>query len=89
MTEYHFDGKAMAEKPNKYASTHPSHIILNHWTNGPNGWTGGPPNQNAVMTIKRATMYYDSATLPIDNHSTVSKDATCNKEKACKVTLGH
>ncbi|KAJ9093056.1 hypothetical protein QFC21_006549 [Naganishia friedmannii] len=88
-TEYHFDGKPMAEKPNKYASTHPSHFIINHWTNGPNGWTGGPPNKDAVMTIKRATMYYDSATLPIDNTSKVSKDTTCSKEKACKVTLGY
>ncbi|KAJ9112085.1 hypothetical protein QFC22_006384 [Naganishia vaughanmartiniae] len=89
ITVYHFDGKPMAEKPGKSASTHPSRFIINHWTNGPNGWTGGPPNQDAVMTIKSVTMYYDEATLPIDATSTVSKDESCSKEKACRVTMGN
>lgn len=89
MTEYYFDGKPLAEKPNNYASVNPSYFIINHWTNGPNGWTGGPPKQNAVMTIKRATLYYDSVTpLPVGSTSKVSKDATCTKETACKVKLG-
>lgn len=79
-----FDGQLLPS-PKKYSSTHASHMIFNHWSNGDAAWSAGPPTADAVMTIKRVVAYYD---IPADivEGSDVVKD-TCDRALACKVTI--
>ncbi|KAJ9112086.1 hypothetical protein QFC22_006385 [Naganishia vaughanmartiniae] len=85
MTEIRFDGK-LQNAPRAFASTHPSSLIINHWTNGDDHWSGGPPTQNSALIVRKAVLYYDQPNA-VAPGARVAKDTTCSQAKACQVTI--
>lgn len=83
-TAYRYDGAILAG-PNKYPSVHPSSVVANLWTSADKYFSAGPPLQDAVVTIKRITAYYDKPN-KLDNGACV-KQVDCTPATACSVTL--
>jgi hypothetical protein len=79
-----FDGKAIPS-PKQYASTHASSYIINHWSSGAAGWSAGPPTEDATIYIKKVVAYYDKPAAVAEGSDVLM--ATCDKAKACKVTI--
>ncbi|KAJ9118478.1 hypothetical protein QFC24_006126 [Naganishia onofrii] len=84
LTEYRFDGELIGT-PSKGASINPSNLIINHWTNASPMWSVGPPLEDAVLTIRKVTAYFDKP-LAIAAGTDVIKDAACSAANACRVT---
>jgi hypothetical protein len=86
MTEYRYDG-ALLKGPTKYASIHPSELILNLWTTGSVFYSQGPPLQDATVTIKSLRVYYDKPKAIANNTCPTVGDFQCTADIACPVTM--
>ncbi|KAJ9105027.1 hypothetical protein QFC19_003658 [Naganishia cerealis] len=84
-TEMRLDGNLL-NSPQNFPSINPSVLILNHWTNADGRWSAGPPAQDAHMTIKKVTAYYDKPA-KMATGTGILKQETCNRALACKVTV--
>lgn len=49
-------------------------------------WSAGPPLEDAVLTIRKVTAYFDKP-LAIAAGTDVIKDAACSAATACRVTV--
>jgi hypothetical protein len=83
-TAYRYDGDIM-QGPAAYPSIHPSNLIINLWTNSDPYFSAGPPVNDAVVTIKKVTAYYDKPN-KIANGACVQQVA-CTPATACSVNI--
>ncbi|KAJ9118467.1 hypothetical protein QFC24_006115 [Naganishia onofrii] len=84
-TEMRLDGNII-NSPQYFPSVNPSVLIFNHWTNADWRWSAGPPAQDAYMTIKKLTAYYDKPA-KMATGTGVLKQGSCSREQACRVTV--